>query len=347
MPKFLAHSTYSTNYVPGSTGSFVDVDFSTAFGADAGNVAGVILRVDHAGAFSIRKNGSSDTSAAPGQTAGSVHYVPCGVDSSNILEINTASTSTVVNLVAYFLNSEAVFNTNRVSIKPASAPTSITDVDISTETSSSGRVAFIELSMAQFSEYEYRFRVNGSTDDHEDSMLRQSSNWVTVGLDASQIFEMSVNTATNYASLSMGLVGYFTGANATVNVNGASGSGNVEAAWTDHTAPGADADTVGVSGHGEATNGQTFTQGVRPNGESNALEAGDAYNNLSHFTVLLDGSQVYEYYISDDRYDFYVDVLWEEVSGGGGGGRIMGSLAGLGGLAGHGGLAGKGGGLAA
>lgn len=321
MPTFLAHSTYSTNYVPGSTGSFVDVDFSTAFGADAGSVAGVLLRVDHAGTFAVRKNGSTDDFSGGTQnvqTTGSVHYVPCGVDSSDILEINTGSTSTVVNLVAYWLTSEATFNTNEVDIKLASAPTSITDVDLSTETGSAGRVAFIHCAMSQFNEYEYRFRVNGSTDDHEDSMLRRSSNWVTVGLDASYIFEMSVSTATNYASFTMGLVGYFTGANATINTNSTQASGNTTTAWTDSSAvSGADADTVGISGHGEATNGQTFAKGVRPNGESNALEdGGDSYSNLSHFTVLLDGSQLYEYYIADNRYDWHEDILWEEAGGG-------------------------------
>ena len=110
-------------------GEWTDIDCTAYLGADAGNVAGVYLRVENSGGdytsdgFGVRKNGSSDDFRGRFNVF-VCEYVAVGVDSGDIFESYCADASDfTILLLGYWTNDEAEFLTNAQVVTPGSTAT--------------------------------------------------------------------------------------------------------------------------------------------------------------------------------------------------------------------------------
>ncbi len=171
---------------PSTTTAWTDVDLSSYIPAGA---TGVVLHVINNYGFAdyainARKNGSTDnrTQAVEANTH---RWLAVGVDSSSICEVYIEhATRCDVLLCGWFTGADAVFQTNATDVS-CSSTGAWTDTSIASATGSQTAAgAFVEHVRSFAGTYGYR--KNGSTDDRK---IGSMHNWITVGVDASEIFE--------------------------------------------------------------------------------------------------------------------------------------------------------------
>lgn len=184
-----------------STGSWLDVDVTSHVGADAGDIAGVLLLVRHNdgsssdGIFGVRKNGSSDTrtgalyrrAAAPDTGA---TYIAVGVDSNDVFEAYINSTDVDIYLYGYVMNSEGSFFTNLTEQENNSNEDAWYDMDISSATGGDTAVAaFFHVDRTASGSLKWGLRQNGSTDNRSGFITGDGTAGGFMGVDGSEILE--------------------------------------------------------------------------------------------------------------------------------------------------------------
>jgi hypothetical protein len=185
-----------------SGGTYETVALTTYFGSDAGNVAGVILHVYNTANSDIschaRKYGSTDSYSR--DSYHSHHQQWCGVDSQDRIEIYRSNTAIAVQLVGYYLNSEAVFFTN--SVDKSAVAIGWTDVDCSADIGSDTAVAgiFLMSNNGLIGNQDGGMRISGSSANYSTGMYQNSPypgcQSFVIGLTAGGICQQYVSNTT-------------------------------------------------------------------------------------------------------------------------------------------------------
>lgn len=311
MPKMIS----PVDVTPGTENAWVDVDVSAHVGADAGNLAGVILQVKYASTatqfMGFRKNGSSDDQfQAFGRDDNAHGFVYVGVDSGDIFECRVFETANLtIWLVGYILTDEATFQTNETEHNPGST-SAWGDVDLASQTGAeTALVAFFRVDCGQSGAV--GLRPNGSTDDRKSNIATSGDHaWAHVGLDGNEVCELYRGTT----GQTFWLQGWLH-ANATVKINAVNYQTGTTGSWVD-TDVSAD---VGASDVGVLV--EFFTPnvvrewGLRAKGET--VESRNDLPNLAFGAVKLDGDDVFQQWIEDTSVDLFLNVAFSEPTAGG------------------------------
>ena len=279
-----------TEFVPGGTGSWRDMDVSSVVPEGA---TGVILHVvDTASTnyyIGLRKNGSTDDRHAKMYRC---HWwAAIGVDANRIFEAYVGSTSAIDIYVVGYTMSGVTFKTN-ADDKSLGSTGSWQDIDCSTEAPSA--IGLIWEIQGSLSDVAFGFRKNGSSDDRHSNGREHRSFGAIIGCDASQICDGYIGAT----SIDFFLVGYITDG-CTFNTNATDVSLGGTGTWTDLSALPSGA----KMGFIEVTDGDN-DYGLRKDGSSENIYT-DA-NEHSWGIVECDASRIIEGKIANTGTDFFV-----------------------------------------
>lgn len=149
----------------------------------------------------------------------------------------------------------------------------------------------------------YGFRKNGSTDDRTGTLYFENHGWGIVGCDSSGIFEL-YRSSTQFI---FDICGYFTD-DAVFNTNGVDKSLGSTSAWTDidiSSDTGADTAIGAIVEIFPVADG-SYNWGLRKNGSSDNRTASSTKRSVFSGIVGVDGSEIFEGYISNTGMDFYL-----------------------------------------
>lgn len=293
---------------PGSTG-WTDVDVTAHVGADAGNIAGVILQI-HATLttpeynWGVRKNGSTDTLTRIIEDT-SFTIVTVGVDASDIFECNVDNITNIdVYLLGYVTNEEATFLTNAVEYSvPDGNHDAWTDIDISASVTAGERayLAFLLIDQGVTSGQTFwGLRKNGSTDSRVgfSSTGYNDLRGACVGLDSNEIFEGYISeTDLNFwllGYMKKGIVAFTNGVNYATGTTGSYQN-------VDFSANIPSGNTIAFYQFYEAAEAMAA---IRPNGSARDIYA-DVPSQQWGFTDM-DGSRVAQQKIETVDVDLYL-----------------------------------------
>ncbi|MBU1067816.1 hypothetical protein KKE60_08520 [Patescibacteria group bacterium] len=282
-----------TEIVPGSAGSWVDMDASGSIPASA---TGVILHVVNTNSFinkgiGLRKNGSTDDRYA--DLDNKAHFwAMIGVDGDRVFEAKVESTSDISIYVVGYTISGVTFLTNAEDMSLSSTG-SWTDIDCSTEAPNATGLIFEALA----GDYDqFGLRKNGSTDDRHSEIYYHYCFGAVIGCDGSQVCEGYINST----NVDFFLVGYITDG-VTFNTNATDLSLGSTGSWTDLTALPDESPVMGII---EVNIGQDKDFGLRKNGS-----AEDIYllgNEHAWGIVECDEDRKIEGKIEDTHVDFFL-----------------------------------------
>lgn len=280
-----------TEFVPGGTGSWRDMDVSSVVPEGA---TGVILHIENTYGLGryvgVRKNGSSDN-RHPDIRGGSHLWAMIGVDTNRVFEAYVESTTYINIYIVGYTKSGVTFKTN-ADDKSLSTTGSWQDIDCSTEAPSAIGLIFETYSTAV---KEYGFRKNGSSDNRHDDV--DYIVWSVIGCDTSQICEGYIEGA----EADFFLVGYIADG-CTFNTNATNVSLGTAGSWLDLLAlpSGANMGFIEVKN----TSTTQYNYGLRKNGSSE-----DIYKDARRHPwaiVECDESRLIEGKIENTDVDFFV-----------------------------------------
>jgi len=262
-----------------------------------GYATGVIIHFDStlgARQCNVRKNGSTDNRVANNDIF--MHcWTMVGIDSNGIFDVYLEDNSCYIYLVG-FTGTGITFKTNAddISLVPVGA---WTDIDVSTEAPDASGI-IVEVTNANAAPQALGMRMDGSGDARTNNINQNSSSYIIIGCDSSQVVEGWIG----HIDVDFFLVGYITeGATFKLNADDISLGG--VAAWTDidisTEAPQATHAIVEVVSAGAGND-----YGLRRNGS-----AEDIYTDVSeHYwsVVECDVAQVIEGEISNVAVDFFL-----------------------------------------
>jgi len=216
---------------PGASLAWTDVDITAHVGADAGNVAGVVLEivghVPWCQDVMLRKNGSGDTYVRQ-RTLETHQWCFIGTDATDIFEIYLSDhTGIDIYLVAYITTGEGSFFLNHIAKAPAAGAWN--DVDISGDTGGDTAVcAFFYIEEQGGAGKTFGIRNNGSGDNRHQQVNFWSLSGAFMSVDGAEKCEVYRQDA----NLKIWLLGYLT-TNYASFVNAHNYSTAVLAAWDD------------------------------------------------------------------------------------------------------------------
>ena len=315
----------------GGDGSWADIDITSHVGADAGNVAVAIIRVDLPSSLALdgipRANGSTDTllpdpgMGRPGQGKQTEYYVP--IDADDIFETHTDSVDTDENfhLVGYFLDGDADGPTNRLDKSLSVA--NWTDIDISSDTGTDTAIAaagFMLNTDDKGNDESGGVRVNGSTDTwpYGDLDNVATSDGVyhgfCIGCDGSEIFEHRRESN----DLDLYVTAYIIDANYTAKTNGVDYStGTTGSYQTGDITSDTSGTTIGAV-FGVINGTSDDDQFAIRNPDNSSWEVyGRIFEGISCFSISVDSGQQFEQKIEVTSLDCYLLGYFEADGGGG------------------------------
>ncbi|MFA5054140.1 MAG: hypothetical protein WC565_08775, partial [Parcubacteria group bacterium] len=300
--------TTPTEYVPGGTGSYYDIDCSALVPAGA---VGVEVEIhdnsaSYARMFFCHKNGSVDDKYADVYTACMTSQF-VGVDANRVFEVKTESTTQLDFYVRGYFTEHYVFRTDQQNVSTATTG-SYVDVDASSYCPSAVAVL---LNMVSTSAYYGVVHKNGSSDDRTASSDHYYNNGIgeIVGVDASVIFEQKIENAV----VDLFIVGYYappagaTGCAVVMHTNATDRSISTTGSYQDLAALPAGALYGFYSAN--ATSATEYANWMRANGSSDDLynTTGSNIYGYTHsvFVIACDGSYLVEQKIEAAYTDTY------------------------------------------
>lgn len=205
-----------------TTGSWVDVDCTSDFGADAGSVEAAIFAFSSVGnvknasfGAGVRKNGSTDTYESLLGNTGFLFYGIIGVDSGDIFEQYIDSANYDLKLCGYIKTSSGVTMITNPVAETASTTSAWTDLDVTARTSASTTGAIVRVGDATSgtdTTLTLRVRGNGSTLSETNSGLGSPGQlYSVIPVDADEILEYYYTETSKHLSI----VGYIEGGGGT------------------------------------------------------------------------------------------------------------------------------------
>lgn len=150
--------------------------------------------------------------------------------------------------------------------------------------------------------YAVSVRKNGSTDDIYYSVRLSSRTGVSIGVDASKIFEAKIYNT----NIKIFIVGYFTGNEFTFFDNGTNKSTASTGSWQDVNCSSEASGAIGLFFVLENTSTYSREFGLRMNGSTDSRINTVIGNNCMGAIIGCDGSQICEQYIGNTSVDLYL-----------------------------------------
>jgi len=275
--------------------NFYDADLSSHLSENAVGVM-IIVYTPSALRFGVRCNGSTDDFKQD-VNSGGLTTAYCGVDASQIIELNRESTSVKIYLVGEFVDN-ATFFTNAVDAQNSTDDT-WEDLDLSSDCPDA-KAILLQLPIDYGVQLAVDLRCNGSTDDLQVEGYKHCTYGWIVGCDANQVIERYSDDASN---IPWGVVGYITDG-VVMQTNLTDVSLGTTGAYSDITAfeSGATAGFIRVVD----TSTTSYKVYIRTNGQSDEVAYNDIRGSGSFcWAVELDANSKAEGKIENAAVDFY------------------------------------------